>query len=214
MTDTSVVLRKRGRPSRQAADDLSDLIVETALANFRSHGFEATSIDAIAHDCKASKHTIYRRFSSKNVLFIAAVGRDRQAILDRFATVDIAEKDTLSALRATCSALFEIAVSPGSTDLYRMCIGAVPKFPLIGAQFAESESRIQDILEPLVKRAQAEGILASGEPRRLSGQLYYATIGEIWGHALMGLAYVGDLAMRSALFEANWQMFLNGYRCR
>ena len=212
MKQPQAISRSRGRPSRKAAEGLSDLIVETALSSFRKYGFEGTSIDAIADNCKASKHTIYRRFPSKDELFIAAVGRDRQAILDRFAAVDVSERDTLSALRETCSALFEIAVSPGSTDLYRMCIGAVPKFPLIGAQFADTEKRIQDILEPLVTRAQSEGLLAAGDPRRLSGQLYYATIGEIWGHALMGLSYVADRAARSSLFEANWLMFLNGYR--
>src|SRR6218665_1011651 len=176
--------RSRGRPSRAAADAISELIVETALTSFRQVGFEATSIERIAASCSASKHTIYRRFASKDELFIAAVGKDRRDRLARFDQIDVRGKDTLSALREMCHQLFEIAVSPGSTDLYRACIGAVPKFPLIGEQFTETEDRIQDLLEPLVLKAQAEGILAACDARELSGQLYYATIGQVWGHAL------------------------------
>lgn len=204
--------RTRGRPSRAVADAISELIVDTALGSFRQFGFEATSIEAIAAACNASKHTIYRRFPSKDALFIAAVSKDRRLLLARLELIDVRGKDTLAALRETCHELFEIAVSPGSTDLYRACIGAVPKFPLIGEQFTETEDRIKDLLEPLVVQAQAEGILAPGDARELSSQLYYATIGQVWGHALLGLNYVNDKRARAHVFDANWHMFLDGNR--
>jgi hypothetical protein len=44
----------------------------------------------------------------------------------------------------------------------------------------------------------------------LSGHLYYSIIGEIWGHALLGLSYVQDYDRRRAVFDANWAIFLNG----
>ena len=204
--------RGRGRPTKRAAGDIADTIVDTALACFRQRGFEAASIDAIAAACRISKHTLYRRFPSKDALFIAAGDRERQAVLQRLAGIDVSGRDTMSALKETCAALFEIAVSPGSADLYRMCIGAVPKFPMIGLEFAVSEQRIQEMLMPLVVRAQAEGLLITCDARQLSVHLYYSIIGEIWNHALLGLPYVQDLASRTAVFEANWAIFLEGTR--
>lgn len=206
-----IVQRSRGRPSRAAADGLSELIIKTALTSFRQVGYEATSIDAVASACKASKHTIYRRFPGKEALFTAAVAQDRREVLARFEAIETDLEHTMEALRATCHQLFEIAVSPGSTDLYRACIGAVPRFPLIGLQLAETENQIQDVLEPLVARAQAEGHLEPGDPRQMSGQLYYCTIGEAWGHALLGLAYINDEAARAKLFDSNWRMFIRGH---
>lgn len=202
--------RRPGRPRSSDAEQLSELVVETALTMFRQRGFEATSIGSVAETCGISKHTLYRRFDSKEALFVAAVARERAAVLAKFASIDVTGLDTLAALRETCSALFEVAVSPGSTDLYRMCIGAVPKFPLIGAEFALTEARIQEILLPLVVRAQQEGLLAPQDPVSLSGHLYYSIIGEIWCHALLGLSYVQDHERRRAIFEANWSIFLNG----
>ena len=185
-------------------------MIETALAMFRQRGFETTTIGAVAEACGMSKHTLYRRFPTKEALFAAAVARERETIMAKLAVIDVAGLDTLSALHETCAALFEIAVSPGSTDLYRMCIGAVPKFPLIGTEFAITEGRIQEMLIPLVAQAQREGILAPQDPVQLSGHLYYSIIGEIWGHALLGLAYVQDYDRRRSVFDANWAMFLNG----
>lgn len=212
MSDSVPSVRKRGRPRSGQAEQLSELVIDTALAMFRQRGFEATSIGAVAETCAMSKHTLYRRFDSKEALFVAAIAREREAVLAQLAAIDVSGRDTMSALHETCAELFEIAVSPGSADLYRMCIGAVPKFPMIGAEFALSESRIQEMLMPLVAQAQAEGILTVQDPRQLSVHLYYSTIGEIWGHALLGLAYVQDYARRRAVFDANWEMFLNGTR--
>jgi AcrR family transcriptional regulator len=210
----SASLRSPGRPSKSGASDLSDLVVRTALISFRKFGYEATTIEAIAKSCNSSKHTIYRRFSSKAELFIAAIALDRQGVMAQFDAIDVSGLETLDALRTTTLALLDIALSPGSTDLYRACIGAVPKFPLIGEEFLVTENKIRALLEPLVERAQCEGKLVPGDTVALAGQLYYATIGEGWGHALMGRLAFQDRPARMALFEANWQMFLDGRRVR
>jgi AcrR family transcriptional regulator len=202
--------RKPGRPKAGDAEHLSELVVDTALKMFQQRGFEATTMGAVAEACGMSKHTLYRRFDCKEALFVAAIARERVSVLAKFASIDVTGSDTMTALHETCAALFEVAVSPGSTDLYRMCIGAVPKFPMIGAEFALTEGRIQEILLPLVIRAQQEGLLAEQDPVALSGHLYYSIIGEIWGHALLGLSYVQDYDRRRAVFDANWAIFLNG----
>jgi len=204
------IVRKTGRPRTGQSEQLSELVVDTALTMFRQLGYEGTTINGVALQCGMSKHTLYRRFPNKEALFVAAVTRERAEVLRKFEAIDVTGLDTMSALHQTCAALFEVAVSPGSTDLYRMCIGAVPKFPRIGLEFAATENRIQDILMPLIVRGQEEGLLAVQDPRQLSGHLYYSVIGEIWGHALLGLDYVRDYDRRRAVFDANWEMFVHG----
>lgn len=44
-------------------------IVQAAIAAFRAHGFEATSMDRIAADAGVSKRTVYNHFPSKDALF-------------------------------------------------------------------------------------------------------------------------------------------------
>ncbi|TCK49803.1 TetR family transcriptional regulator [Xanthomonas vasicola] len=44
-------------------------IVEAAIAEFRQHGFEATSMDRVAATAGVSKRTVYNHFPSKDALF-------------------------------------------------------------------------------------------------------------------------------------------------
>ncbi|MDQ0208731.1 TetR/AcrR family transcriptional regulator [Alkalicoccobacillus murimartini] len=61
---------KRGRPM-----DLSrnEVIIDTTLELLAQVGYDALTIDAIAHNAKVGKATIYRRWSSKEELVIEAV---------------------------------------------------------------------------------------------------------------------------------------------
>ncbi len=59
-------------PSPQRLTDRKRLaIVDAAIAEFREHGFEATSMDKIAATAAVSKRTVYNHFPSKDELFAA-----------------------------------------------------------------------------------------------------------------------------------------------
>src|SRR6266446_9807488 len=64
-----------GRPSRLESAQLSDRILDVATMLFLSHGFGATSIEAVAKRAGISKRTFYHRFRGKEVLFEAVVRR-------------------------------------------------------------------------------------------------------------------------------------------
>lgn len=57
------------RPSR-LTDRKRAAILEAAIDEFRSAGYEATSMDRIAARAEVSKRTVYNHFPSKEVLFI------------------------------------------------------------------------------------------------------------------------------------------------
>src|ERR1700732_1998241 len=64
-----------GRPSRQQSAQLADRILDVAETLFLSHGFGATSIEAVAKRAGISKRTFYHRFPGKERLFEAVVRR-------------------------------------------------------------------------------------------------------------------------------------------
>ena len=71
--DDVAPLPRRGRPRDP---ERLRRIVEAARRHFDAHGFERTSVDAIAADAGVSKMTIYSHFASKEALFEAVI-RDR-----------------------------------------------------------------------------------------------------------------------------------------
>ncbi|MEN9865242.1 MAG: hypothetical protein RL748_832 [Pseudomonadota bacterium] len=48
-----------------------EAIMQAAIAEFRDHGFDATSMDKIAAQAQVSKRTVYNHFPSKDDLFAA-----------------------------------------------------------------------------------------------------------------------------------------------
>lgn len=66
---------KTGRPTREIALRRQEELLERALEMFSEHGFELTTIDAIAGSLNMTKRTIYARYKDKAALFEAAVKR-------------------------------------------------------------------------------------------------------------------------------------------
>ncbi|CCG38455.1 TetR/AcrR family transcriptional regulator [Xanthomonas citri pv. mangiferaeindicae] len=54
---------------QRLTDRKRNAIVEAAIAEFRQHGFEATSMDRVAATAGVSKRTVYNHFPSKDALF-------------------------------------------------------------------------------------------------------------------------------------------------
>ena len=67
--------KARGRP-RDA--DKDDLILKTAAAQFRSRGYEATTLDAVAKQAGIGKQSIYRRWPSKADLALTLLRQQAQ----------------------------------------------------------------------------------------------------------------------------------------
>ena len=118
-----------GRPSRLESAQLSDRILDVATALFLSHGFGATSIEAVAKRAGISKRTFYHRFNGKEMLFEAVVRR----LIDRWTPMfDAALLDAPSlaeALRGAAEHMLNVALTPEALALHRMVIAEAPRFP-------------------------------------------------------------------------------------
>ena len=95
---------------------------------FMSHGYGATSIEAVARRARVSKRTFYHRFDDKPALFVAVVHR----IIDGLrppADLPLLEGDLEEILQRLASLILRAALSPQAIALNRMVVAesALPK---------------------------------------------------------------------------------------
>src|SRR5438876_2318514 len=104
--------RRGGRPSREASEQLGELILDAATDLFLSHGFGATSIDAVAQRVGISKRTFYHRFPGKQALFAAVVHRIIKRLRPAAGTPIVAAADLRTMLERLAMLILRAALSP------------------------------------------------------------------------------------------------------
>lgn len=72
----SVTKSRGGRPTRDAAIERDQRLIEVATRLFLERGFDATSIDAVAEAARVSKPTVYGQYGDKRGLFTAVLRRE------------------------------------------------------------------------------------------------------------------------------------------
>ena len=73
--EASAAARRRGRPPKATAGDTRGALLDAALALFATHGYEGTSVRAIARAVGLSESALYAHFDSKRAVFEAALER-------------------------------------------------------------------------------------------------------------------------------------------
>lgn len=145
--------RRGGRPSRLAAEQLGERILDVAIALFLVEGYGATSIESIAQRARVSKRTLYHRFPDKAALFGAVVHR----VVERLrppANVPLYEGANLEEiLRRLARIILRAALAPAALALTRLILAESLRFPELAAVVAregagaEAVQRIADLLE-------------------------------------------------------------------
>lgn len=141
-------VRVRGRPRAADAADRRAELMEIAARTFLAHGYDGTSMDAIAAAARVSKATIYARFGSKETLFneialhnVARMRGDLRGI----PTEGRAPEDVLYdfAMRITG----EVA-DPDQIAMLRLAIAGKMRFPQIARAIHD---HIADTVAPLTR---------------------------------------------------------------
>jgi AcrR family transcriptional regulator len=71
--DATGAVRRRGRPPKASAGDTKGELLRAALALFAEHGYEGTSVRAIARAVGLSESVLYAHFDSKRAIFEAVL---------------------------------------------------------------------------------------------------------------------------------------------
>ncbi|MFG1924661.1 TetR/AcrR family transcriptional regulator [Cryptosporangium sp. NPDC048952] len=90
MSKTIAEVQTPGR--RRRSEGKRTAILDAAEALFLAEGYDRTSVDAIAARAQVSKRTVYDHFGDKDTLFLRALERRSDAVVD---TVRVAIEDEL-----------------------------------------------------------------------------------------------------------------------
>jgi TetR/AcrR family transcriptional repressor of mexJK operon len=203
--------RPGGRPSREASEQIGDLILDAATKLFLTHGYGATSIEAVAQRVRISKRTFYHRFDDKPALFAAVVHR----IIERLrppASVPLIEGADLTAmLERLAGLILRAALSEQAVALHRLVVAQSARFPELAAVVARdgaTEEGVKLIAGLLEREANKKHIQVDDA----------AFAAELFLHMVIGLPQrraMGLGASMTARELAAWprkvvRLFLNG----
>lgn len=153
-------MRKRSEHTRKQ-------IIQAAHTLFLRHGYNGTSVDAIAESAKVTKRTIYGYFPDKRALFTGviedAVGEplEFQAPLEGVVT----EQGLHYALYAVAHGLNEVIMRPDYVQLLRVAIAEVNSQPDLEMLFEQGVTRRSlRVVTGLLKTADLHGIAAAKYP--------------------------------------------------
>ncbi len=200
-----------GRPKDPAK---REAILAAAQTLFLAHGYEGSSMDAIAAEAGVSKLTLYSHFKDKETLFGAAVKATCETRLPR-RLFELQEGCSIQAvLRGIGEALVELANSPESIGLHRAMAAMATQNPALSRMFYEAgPQRLLDDLAQLFAEADSRELLAVAEPARAAEHFCALLKGSEHLRLLIGYERNDDAAAVQTHLEDVVALVLRAYRC-
>jgi TetR/AcrR family transcriptional regulator, regulator of autoinduction and epiphytic fitness len=183
-------------------------ILEAAADQFRSFGFEATSMDKIAAIAGVSKRTVYNHFPSKDELFaetLVQLFHSSAALLELPYRADLPLRDQLTALM---NQKVRTLADKNFLDLARVAIAEAVHAPERARPIIARLGEREEGVTAWIRAAQADGKLKEGDPAfaatLLQGQVKAVAF---WPQVTMGAPPLAP-AMHAPLVDAAVSMFL------
>lgn len=162
-------------------------IIAGARTVFRAKGYEGASMDAIAKAAGVSKGTLYVYFTNKDDLFKALIFEEKRllvAALDAFEPTAGSFRDNL---RTFAVEFCDLLTSESHMSTIRMVVGAVEKFPAVGAMFFNSGAeRGTTRLTDIFGRAVNDGRIRPCDPCVAAQHFISLTTSEVMKKAMFG----------------------------
>ena len=185
-------------------------IVEAALREFRSNGFEATSMDRIAAAACVSKRTVYNHFPSKDELF-------EQILVELWNCSAALNAIAYRPGRPLREQLLELMHQkmlllrdPYFLDMARVAIAEAIHAPQRAQDMVAKLGSKEEGVSVFVRAAQADGKLKAGDPQFMAMMLQGLLKSfAFWPQVAMGQPPL-DESQQSALVTTAVDMFL-GY---
>jgi AcrR family transcriptional regulator len=205
---SSSTRRPRGRPRDP---ERVQRVLEAAKKQFSEHGFEGSSVDAIAKASGVSKVTIYSYFPTKADLFHAAISH---RVAREFGHVDRAMLDPANprdALSRIGRAFLTLMRSPDVINQHRSLYGAQgTDTAAAAAYYAAGPVPLVNSVAEYLREADRADSLHVRHPLLAADQYLslFLGLGQIRG--LLGLTPPSKRE-NDALLKANVELFLHGY---
>ncbi len=188
-----------------------DAILDAAIREFRTAGFESTSMDRIAEVAGVSKRTVYNHFPSKEVLFGAIVHRLRV----RCEPSEVHGYDPGGDLREQLTAIARGVVSINESkdfqNLARVILARFLDTPDLARQMIGENDGFNLGLAEWIRAASEAGQLSVDDPEHAAKQFKGLLSTFTFWPQLMGRLPATGGAEREKIVESTVAMFLDHY---
>ncbi|MBT2342132.1 MULTISPECIES: TetR/AcrR family transcriptional regulator [Pseudomonas] len=189
-----------------------EAILQAAIAEFRSSGFEVTSMDKIAATAGVSKRTVYNHFPSKEALFAEILSRLWSSITAEQDTAYRSDKPLREQLQALLQAKLRMLADENLLDLARIAIAATIHSPERAQDMVARMGEREEGLTAWIRLAQADGRLQTVEPAFAAQQLHgLLKTFAFWPQISMGQPSLTE-AEQTRVIESALDMFLAYYQ--
>ncbi|MFC5753626.1 aldo/keto reductase [Actinomadura rugatobispora] len=204
---------RAGRPTSSQAARLADRLRRAAVNTFLEHGYDGTTMEAVAQAAGITKSTLYARYPDKRTLFMAVSSwaLTRQERHDR--VPEPLPGDLAAALTVIARSIVARSVDPDIVRLSRMAIAESERFPEFAAntQAVTWSPRIRVIME-LIRRHERAGTVAVRDVE-MAAEQFFAMVGAMpsWlaAHGVHRTPEVEEQHIGHAV-----ELFLNGLLVR
>ncbi len=197
-------------PLRQT-DRKREAIIQAAISEFRSQGFDATSMDKIAATAEVSKRTVYNHFPSKEDLFTAILLQLWKSAAAQNELTYQHERPLKEQLVEFLKGKMRMCCDVNFIDLVRVAVAATIHTPDRARDMVEKLNSQEGGIVAWIKAAQADGKLKAGDPNlmgdMLQGQLKAVAF---WPQIGMGQAML-SAAQQKQVIQLTADMFLLYY---
>ncbi|WP_211453186.1 TetR/AcrR family transcriptional regulator [Collimonas antrihumi] len=156
---------------QRLTDRKREAIIQAAIAEFRAHGFETTSMDKIAARAEVSKRTVYNHFPGKEELFAEILARLWQATAEQGALAYRHDKPLRAQLRALMQTKMDMLSDSNFLDLARVAIAAAIHSPERTQDMVAKMGEREEGVSTWISAAQAAGKLKPADPAIAAHQL-------------------------------------------
>jgi TetR/AcrR family transcriptional regulator, regulator of autoinduction and epiphytic fitness len=198
-------------PPKRLTDRKRQAIIEAAIDEFRSSGFEATSMDRIAARAGASKRTVYNHFPSKDELFAAILHQLWTTVIGGEELVYRNDRPVRDQLLELIAQKFRLLNDEAFVSLARVAIAAGIHSPERARDMVARMNEREEGLTVWIRAATAAGRLKVKDPVFASHQLQGMIKGfAFWPQITLDQPPL-DAAAQKQVAESAVDMFLAYY---
>ncbi|WP_420232503.1 TetR/AcrR family transcriptional regulator [Pseudomonas sp. ABY48] len=189
-----------------------EAILQAAIAEFRSSGFEITSMDKIAATAGVSKRTVYNHFPSKEALFAEILNRLWNSITAEQDMPYSPQKPLREQLQTLLQAKLHMLADENFLDLARIAIAATIHSPERAQDMVSRMGQREEGLTAWIRQAQADGRLKPVEPAFAAQQMHgLLKTFAFWPQISMGQSSLTQ-DEQTQVIESALDMFLSRYQ--
>jgi AcrR family transcriptional regulator len=170
--------RRPGRPTQAETERLDEQLREAAVAAFLEHGYDGTSMEAIARAAGITKQTLYSRYPDKRAVFADVIPWAMSRHEPRGVVGSIDGEDLRESLMMIAREALTRTTDPQIVRLQRIAMNESARFPefAVSAETMRWSPRLRAVMDLLQRHVDAGEIEIDEDEIELAGEHFLALV--------------------------------------